>query len=378
MINLASENDPEVFFTQMRHLQQELKPLQKFKDIHDAFFHVDDVTIGLLHLEDLKNIEIDEMDITLKLIKVIHRSFLKGFKTDEKEMAKKAFKQINRFNSWKIQQEHIHALEQVPFYLEIEPQADCSLELCYRKFGELHSNIRQKRFELMSLSYLNKYLSPELEKLSNKAMEDLAVLHKQFINAHPKSKERIHIDGNSPSEETLQELEISAQVLQNTLLSTEPGEKFFSISKKLRKINQKIAKKYDMFDCEVFENFTKILGSDFFKNIVKTLTELMLELREEQSRYTNIFIDPSDLQAIGITTGKTTMIDDYSTAIEEVLAPLSTFMSNTLHHLVLEMLQNTPKVEKEAREHLIRAYKATGKALDELEEEILSNSNVLK
>jgi len=81
-----------------------------------------------------------------------------------------------------------------------------------------------------------------------------------------------------------------------------------------------------------------------------------------------------DISKIGMSTGKTTMIDTYSKAIDEILASLGTFVSNTLHVLIQEILINIPNVLEEdmkIRKRLKVNYEISEEILRDLNEEIL-------
>ena len=88
-------------------------------------------------------------------------------------------------------------------------------------------------------------------------------------------------------------------------------------------------------------------------------------------------MEKEDIVKVGIITGKGTMIDSYSRALEEILASFGTFIANTLHVLVREMLINIPEDRKKIRNELEYSYKTSELALRSLDEESLSESFLL-
>ena len=98
----------------------------------------------------------------------------------------------------------------------------------------------------------------------------------------------------------------------------------------------------------------------------------MFGLRRELKKKQEI-IDIEDLNKVGITSGKTTMIDTYEKAVEEILASLGTFMANTIHSLIKEILQNIPQDEKEIRDKLKDTYEITETALREFNQDSYEN-----
>lgn len=272
------------------------------------------------------------------------------------------------------------ALKEIPDFIEISPSANPSPELCLRKFGELHASIRQKRFELSGLKYLEKYFSEELAEQSATVRNQLTELLKAFINVHEVSEEDKKVHRSALTEENMSELELSARLLENSLLTTEPGKKFFEINTKLHTVNRLIAERYSKFPVhETLQKCSAILGSELFTNFVTSCTDLMFALRQEQSDHPDLQLDEDTLRLVGIATSKTNnMIDSYVEALEEILAPLSNFMGNSLHALIKEMLKNTPLTRVEERIPLRKAFKLTGRALWELNRNLLTNSTVLK
>ena len=94
--------------------------------------------------------------------------------------------------------------------------------------------------------------------------------------------------------------------------------------------------------------------------------ELRQELKEERD------VSEKDLHLVGITTGKTTMIKTFHQAVEEILASLGTFMGNTMHSLIKEMLVNFPGFsvsEKIIRESVKETYKEAEIALREFNQD---------
>ena len=109
----------------------------------------------------------------------------------------------------------------------------------------------------------------------------------------------------------------------------------------------------------------KIIGGDEFRSFISDCEQLTYKLRKEKNQDV---VDMEDLIKVGITTGKTTMIDTYPKAINVILASLGTFLANTLHTLIREMIQNVPLEEVGIRENLEKTYKKVEKALNNLDE----------
>jgi hypothetical protein len=386
MTSLDVQNDPEKLLeilTDLKNRMRFLKNDEILDGVYQSFFHIEDATIGLLHLDEAHSAEFDPNQATLKLIKVVQRTYLKGLeyfhKSDEKVLATKALELIATYNVNKIELKHIDALCGIPDLIGIEPGKNPSPEHCYRKFGDLHSNLRQKRFELLGLMYLEEYFPEKLRDLSVQLRALINQVHHAFIQAHTVTQEQKKIHRTNISEENIQELEVSARLLENSLLQTEPGKEYFAIAKKLHEANQSISSRYNHPDLESLDRCTEILDSELFSNFVTSLTELMLGLREEQKLHPNTQVNPKDLKLIGIVTGKTNnMINTYVASIEEILAPLSTFMGNTLHALLQEMLRNTPLADELSRKRIKKAYKLTGSLLRNLDQRMLSNSGIYK
>ncbi len=382
---LSTEDNPEELLVNMRKIHADLELLKNeetFNEIYDAFFYIEDATEGLLHIDDYGDVKIDEMEATLKLVNATQRTMLRAIDnfnySYEKTITEKAFKKIKIFNKHDIQSGHIKALELVPLLFDIEPVAHPSRELCYRKFGELHANIRQKRLELASLSYLEKYFPFELISLSNIAMEELLKLQQEFLKVHDEIGVSSEIKRDTIAEENIRELDISGRQLVNSLFSTDSIEKKLLIVRKLHAVNLQVSERYSVFSEAKLQKCIAILGSDSFKNFVSTLVQLMFELRNEQFQHGEVVIQEEDFRAVENCTGKFTMISSYFKALGEILAPLSTFMGNSLHALVKEMIKNIPLTDKDSRAILKHAYYLTSNALEEVNREILTNSSVVK
>lgn len=379
MIKLDIVDDPQIIISYMWEIQDGLKAIQSdesFSGIYEAFFTVDDASAGLLHVPEL-HVDLEKIVAVLKLTRTVQRTFLRGLNkyknSDEQVLVDCAFKQIKKFNEYNIQAEHIQALEKVPFYLEIEPSANYSIEVCFRKFGELHANIRKKRFELASLNPLQKYFPEELIERSNEAIAQINELHQKFIAAFPKPRTSKRMDGK----ESLQDLEITAKMLENSLVTG--TEHFFETGDKLHSINHKISKRYaPLKDPIILQNFVDILGSDLFIDFVTTLSKLMYQLKEEKIIYPDKKIESDDLKMIGIVTGETVMIKSYESALNVIVASLNNFMCNSLHQLVQEMLKNTPRSNSEARAKLKKAYEVISKVLSEIDGNLLRESSALE
>jgi len=140
-------------------------------------------------------------------------------------------------------------------------------------------------------------------------------------------------------------------VIEQLLLESEIGKENFYLSNTHHKVNYFITQHYHVLDKERLSKILKILGSDQFRELISSFSSLMEKLRNEEEKK----IDSKDLFYVGITTGKTTMIDSYHKAINEILATMGTFMGNTVNVLLREILQNIS--EEEIREPIQETYR---------------------
>ena len=394
MLQINQEIDAVKLLDEMRRININLRKID-IEDIYSAFFYIDDATRGLLSKKILIKVKLS--DAANKLLDLIQRALLKFScvanvstialpvsdinVSDNKEatvslnkpykqeaIIEKAFERLRELKIDNVGDMNIQVLWEIKMLLETEPQK-ASLETCYKKIGEMHANIRQKLFEMKSLSYLRNYLSEELIFLIDVTMKELENIYINFCNC----KCSIIFDKDKTlNSRNLAELEVYATVIEELLLDVEPGKVYFALATKLRQINQLIANKYHVFDKARLIKCIEVIGSDPFFNFISSCEILMFELRNTvNNNRNNTHINPQDLIKIGLVTGKTTMIKSYSTAIEEILALLGTFMGNTLHNLVKEMLINIPTSSEDSylRTHLKRLYRQTETSLREFNQE---------
>lgn len=344
-IDLYNESDSITIVETMKKFKKVWDTI-KDTEIQQSFFEFDDATRGLVK----KNItiKVNKNEVFNKLFDLIIRTLLKCVdnyrKSEEKMLIEKAFERMKEI---KIGEKDLKLLLGVKVLLETE-SSQTSLETSYKKFGEMHANINQKLFEIEGLKYLRKYFTEETIFYVDVVFEEFEKLHKKFLK-----DECVFVEHKKLIERNISELEIYYQIIAELLLETEPGKEFFHLSSKLYTINNYIASKYYILDEKDLYKCLNILADDSFVHFISVLESLMFALRNELKNNQDV-VDIEDLIKVGVTTGKTTMITTYTKAIEEILASLGTFMGNTLHSLVKEMLQNLP--EDNIRQKIMVTY----------------------
>lgn len=341
MLQLFDETDAFILLKDIRKLNEKIK-LCKLEDIKNAFFTVDDATKGLLKQEIKVKVNLDE---TLsKFTDLIIRTFVKCIDTykNDNKIIQKAFEKMEHL---KIEQRILLDLKTI---LETDPKK-LSYETCYKKIGEMHANIHLKIFEIGSLTHLRKYFTEETVFLVDIALNEFNKVHHLFFT----NEETDFCNDKKSIERNLSELEIYSRIIEELLVDCEPGKAYFYLNSKLHAINSYIASKYYSLNYENCLKNLEAIGSDLFRNFISTLNALMFALRKELTIKQDV-VDSIDLTKVGLRTGKTTMIDSYEKALEEILASLGTFMANTLHVLIKEILQNL--TEEQYRNKIIRTY----------------------
>ena len=218
--------------------------------------------------------------------------------------------------------------------------------ICYKKIGELHQNLHQKLFLADSLNYLRKYWSQELLTAVDLFSDSLLELHKELSFTDPEG----------------QEIEIYIGVLQDLLMNAQPGNEYFSLNNKMHNKHLVLASRYNTVSQEHLESGLKALSGTLFTKLVINCEHLMRKLRHER---TPTGVETTDIEKIGRAVGKTTMIDTYEKSVDEILANLGTFISNTLHVLIGEILNNLP-VDSKWRESLVNNYELSEEAMNTL------------
>ena len=105
-----------------------------------------------------------------------------------------------------------------------------------------------------------------------------------------------------------------------------------------------------------------ISGTIFLK-LLTNCEHLIGKLQHEPKP--NHSVEEDSIQKVGWAVGKTTMIDSYDKVINEVLANLGTFISNTLHVLIGEILIYLP-VNSPHRQNLFHVYEVSEQVLARL------------
>jgi hypothetical protein len=356
-LNLLNNSyNSEKLYNVMKDVSDKLKSLknssyEEFNDLYEAFFAFDDATRGLVHLHNFKPVKIRKDEILNSLEDYIRRNLILCIdeynKSEEKENIEKAIEKLKQYRILEYQDIILNGVLGVKTILETNPVEKASLKTCFKKVGEFHSNLHQKIFELQALNYLQNYLTEETRILYKSVSEQIREIHEKFIDKN----EEITFEKENKN---IRELEVYRMVLEDLLLQTDAGKIYFFLNNKLHNLNSKFLSKYFEFNEDKLFQSLEILGSDNFRDFIEICNDLMIELRKELKN--NVEISQEDLLKIGIATSKTTMITSYNKAIEEILAGLGTFMGNTLHSLVKEILQNLPYSEGKYRNMMKTTY----------------------
>jgi hypothetical protein len=390
ILELMDELDANILYTKMKEISKNLSEIDKE---HAApFFLFDDVTRGLLRKG--VHIKVNLSDVMNKLLDLLVRTFLKGIdnyrKSEESKTVENVLFRLKELDLYNIEDMNIQVLLDLKILLDIKPNQSSSVEksyeICYKKVGELHVNMHSKMFCLHSLSYLRKYFPFDLRNSVDSTVNQLTSLHTLIANSvsyvsgisHVAKGNYEIIDAILPKvleeQKSFGELEVYIKVIEDMMLEADPGKEYFALNSKLHKIHNKIAEKYSVLHKEDLFNSLKVIGSTEFVNFISSCENLILELRKELKR--NQIVNLEDIQKVGIATGKTTMITTYHKAIDEILASLGTFLANTLHVLVQEMLINLPisAETEELRKALENTYRQSEYALHEINQDSLSDS----
>ena len=360
MLQLYDMDNAVKMLENMRNIKAKLKKLRD-DEIRSSFFTFDDATRGLINKG--VSIRVNIKEAFNKIYDLIVRTLIRGAddyrKSSESLMIEKALERLKELKADK----DVKTLLEVKILLDTE-SFKSSYETCYKKIGEMHGNMNQKLFELTGLCFLKKYFSEETILLVDIVRQELNNIHEKFIKAEILD---FHSDKHL-IERNVAELEIYRKVISDFLLESQPGKEYFSWSSKLHSINSFIASKYYLLDEEHLWTCINVISDDCFTHFINSCEALMFALRKEL-KIKQIVVDVEDLTKIGITSGKTTMIDTYEKAVEEILASLGTFMGNTIHNLIKEMLQNIPQNETKVREKLTQTYECVEIALREFNQD---------
>lgn len=349
ILDLTDEIDSTNLLFNMQKIRKNLNIIDE--EYQEIFFISDDVTRGLLkkgiHLKVVLS------DVLNKLVDLLLRSLLQISlnyrKSKKRVIVEKILLRLKELELYNISDMNVQVLLDVKILLEIEPINIPSYETCYKKIGELHSNIHNKMFILKSLNYLREYFPEELNFTIDSTTHELEKIHKQLILKDDEGKE----------------LEIYIKVIEDLMMQSNPGKEYFSLNNKLHKNHMLISSKYHILNQKDLIQCLTLIGSDSFRNLITYCENCIFDLRKELKR--NQIVNLENIMKIGMATGKTTMIDTYHKAIDEILASLGTFIANTIHVLIREMLMNIPKDEILLRLGLESTYKRSESALRELD-----------
>ena len=343
-------------------------------ELRDSFFIIDDVTRGLLHKSFTVKVNMDE--VLNKLIDMILRTMVKSIhdfrKSDESKMIEKAFSRLKELNLDNIEDFNIQVLISIKISLEVHPLSNPSLETCYKKIGELHSNMNSKILLLRSLNYLEKYFPESLSVLTSNFLKNMIKVRDQIVG---NKREDFFDKEKNLENRSIAELQVHVNVIEDMIFEAQPGTDYFYIYNKLHSVNSLIASKYYHLDEDNMRRCLKILADSNFALLIKECEKIIHELREEVRNSKDV--DPKDIEKVGVLTGKTKMIKSYGRALEEILAGLGTFIANTLHVLLREMLINIPGEEKKIRMGLEHSYRVSEISLRNLDEDSLSESYLI-
>ena len=375
MLDLYTEFDAEKLLAGMKSLNEKFKECgdnesgaQAF--ICSSFFAMDDATKGLIKAKNKGIIKLrDSSEAFTRLTDLILRMYVKSIDnykgSHEKEVIEKAFEKLKELKLYDVSDRSLQVLKEIKMRLETDVVHE-SLETCYKKIGEMHSNIHLKLYEVGGLKHLRKYFSTEGVFLVDIVLNEFEKIHNLF-----RKEGECFSEDKKLIERTLPELEVYGKVLEDLLLECEPGKCYFFLNGKLHNVNSYIASKYYVLDKEDCIRILENLGGDLFRNFINSVTALMFALKKELHEKQDV-VDKDDLDKVGIRTGKTTMIDTYDKAVEEILASLGTFIANTLHNLLKEILQNLSAPS--LRFNIKNSYEAVESALQELNKDSLSDS----
>jgi len=362
---LHNMSDSDKLLKEIRKINLLLDNLED-DEIYSSFFEIDDASKGLL--KKTVSVKVNLTDAYNKLYDLVLRNFIKNVndypKSEESKIVDKAFL---RMKELKIKEKDLKTLLEVKISLELKTNEKPSLETCYKKIGEMHANINKKLFEISGLFYLQDYFSDKTNNLVIQTMKELKGVHEKFVD---KNENCDIMNEKKLIERNISELEIYVKIIKDLLLMGGNKESFY-LNDRLHQINSYIASKYYVLNETDLYNCLRIIEDENFRHFITTCMSLMFALRKEVKHKEDV-VDADDLAKVGIVTGKTTMIDTYTKAVEVILASLGTFMGNTLHSLIKEILQNLP--EEYDKDNLIETYEITEIALREFDQDSLSDS----
>lgn len=404
MFKLFSEIEANTLLQEMRKLNGEMSNITN-SYLFKSFFTFDDSLRGIIIKKDEtlnKNenkIKVDIAEIANKFIDFMFRTFLKGInnyrKSEESSNIEKCIEKLKEYKLLDVDDFNIKVLLDLKVLLDIEPSIKASLSTCYKKIGELHSNVINKLFETESLYYLRKYLSEENIFLVDIFRDELRMIHDKLVDINKDSDCRSLVFNNKNrtglSEKTIFELEVMSKVLQDLLIDInyeKESKEFFYVKNKLHSVNNQVAVKYYVLNLNKLDKCLDLIGGEIFRGFINTCEMLMLALRNIVDNKKKmgkkdkelINVDLEVLKKVGITTGKTSMITDFNKAVEEVLACLGTFLGNSIHTLIKEMLQNLSYHKEDGidkdrhRANLRQTYELTETVLREFNNENFSDS----
>lgn len=345
-IHLSEINDPETLIMEMKRLRMVLETLPE--NYRNSVFYFDDVTKGVLKRGI--RLRINHTELETKLHNAMMRSLLGGCldyrHSSEKQIVEQIIfrlKELDLFHPEKLPQ---YTLIKVKLLLETEAKQTPSQTLCYKKIGELHQNLHQKLFLIDSLGYLRNYWSLEMLIALDLLTDSLSELHQQL----------------KFSDEKGEQLELYIEVLQDLLMQSQSGNEYFVLNNKLHSKHLLLASHYDHVDKDHLETSLLAISDDTFLKLLASCEHFIGKLQVEKVQGV---VEKEAIEKIGWALGKTVMIDTYEKAVADILANLGTFISNTLHVLVGEILTNLPK-DSPYRENLFNVYKISSETLARL------------
>jgi len=342
-IALYDIRDATDLFMEMRDVSHKIHLLDN--RYISAFFTFDDATLALVKTDTKINFNLGEaLD---KLLDFLYRNFLKcvnNYKNSSE--AERITKTLDRLKSLKLK-DCTKLLEELKVLIETEPH-NYSLETCYKKFGEMHSNMRMKKFKFTTLEHLYPSFSPESIKGCYKMLESFEKFRGEFLKIEegPLNFNKRESILDNILNRNISELEIYCQITEEMLLECDPGKAYFFLNNKLYGYRNLIAGKYYTYVPERLEKHLETLASPTFHEFITDMHRFILILRKERKLFerfkgTNGTIIPEKVKE-----------DKY---LDDLLASCGTFITNTLRVLTMEILKNLP-VDHLLRSRILKNY----------------------
>lgn len=361
IISLYTEIDPEILLTRMKIIRKSMiinwddlgsltQYLEKVSDKMNTFFIIDDVTKGVL--KKGIRLKINLSDLSNKFNDMMIRTLLKGClhfrKSEEQRTIENLLLRMKELDLYNVHDMNTQVLLDVKLMLDVESHDDPSSEMCYKKIGELHTNIHNKIFVLKIFNLFRPILNSDTISMLDIFSDELEKIHSLLALET--------VDGK--------ELEMYIKVIEDLIMQSVPGNEYFTLNTKLHNKHLLLKAQYNTLDPKHLEKCLEVLASESFQKMIKHCESFIIELKNENKKREDVGADL--IEKFGLATGKTTMINSYSKVIDEISATLGTFISNTLHVLVQEILMNI-QIGHPLRKDILRTYKTSENSLKNLD-----------